>query len=52
MKRLIKGTADGEIVIKNETPRTQGGVHEVIDDVRTGRTAVKGVVEESVDEKK
>jgi hypothetical protein len=47
---LLHGTKDGEIIIKNETPRTQAGVHEVIDNVHTGRTAIKGTVEESVDE--
>ena len=52
VKRLIKGTADGEIIIKNEAPRAKGGVHEVIDNVRSGRTAIKGTVEESVDEGK
>ena len=50
VKRLIKGKADGEIIIKNETPHTSGGVHEVIDSVHTGRTAIKGTVEESIDE--
>ena len=48
---LLHGTKDGEIVIKNETPRASGGVHEVIDNVRSGRTAIKGTVEESIDEK-
>ena len=51
-KKLISGKADGSILIKNESPRTQGGVHEVIDDVHKGRRAVKGSVEESVDEGK
>jgi len=49
---LLHGTKDGEIIIKNEAPRAKGGVHEVIDNVRSGRTAIKGTVEESVDEGK
>ncbi|MDR2729506.1 MAG: hypothetical protein LBB81_01240 [Treponema sp.] len=47
IKRLIHGKADGEIVIKNETPHVSGGVHEVVDNVRIGRSAFKGTVEES-----
>jgi len=50
VKRLIKGKAEGEIVIKNETPYLTGGLHEVVDNVHTGRTAVKGTVEESTKE--
>ena len=33
-KRLIHGHADGELLIKNESPHLTGGVHEVVDDVR------------------
>jgi len=44
---LIHGTKDGEIVIRNESPRTTRGVHEVIDSVRTGRKALKETIEES-----
>jgi hypothetical protein len=50
IKRLIHGKADGEIVIKNETPRMQGGVHEVVDSVRLGRSAFKEKVEGSIAE--
>ena len=32
-KRLMRGKADGEIIVKHETPHATGGVHEVIDDV-------------------
>jgi hypothetical protein len=42
--RLLHGTADGEIVIKNETPRASGGVHEVVDNVHTGHAAVKETI--------
>ena len=34
INRVLHGTADGEIIIKNESPHMVGGVHEVIDDVR------------------
>ena len=33
LKRLEHGTADGEIIAKNVSPQTIGGVHEVIDNV-------------------
>jgi len=46
-KKLIHGKADGEIIIKNETPHQTGGVHEVIDHVHTGRSAFKAIAEES-----
>ena len=32
-KKLLQGKADGEMVIKNESPRVTGGVHEVVEDV-------------------
>jgi len=41
VKALLHGKKDGEIIVKNETPQTTGGVHEVIDDVHKGHTAVK-----------
>jgi hypothetical protein len=41
VKALLHGTKDGEIIIKNEKPTTSGGVHEIIDDVHKGHTAVK-----------
>ena len=49
-KRLIHGTADGEIVIKNEQPHVTAGVHEVVDDVHTGRVAAKATEEIEVDD--
>jgi len=42
---LLHGKKDGEIVIKNERPHVSGGVHEVVDEVHSGRVAVKEVVE-------
>jgi len=41
--KLIHGHADGEIVVKNETPKVSGGKRTVIDEVNTGRIAVKKV---------
>jgi len=49
-KRLIHGKADGEIIIKNESPHISSGVHEVIDNVHTGRSAFKETEQASIDE--
>ena len=38
-KRLIHGKADGEMVIKNESPHVSSGVHEVVDDVHKAQRA-------------
>jgi hypothetical protein len=46
VKKLLTGKADGEIIIKNEAPKTTGGVHEVIDKVQSGRSSVRKTVEE------
>ena len=32
-KRLIKGKADGEMLVEHESPHISGGVHTVVDDV-------------------
>jgi hypothetical protein len=50
IKRLLHGTADGEIIIENESPKVTGGVHKVIDNVHTGRTAFKETEEAVIDE--
>jgi len=47
VKKLLHGKADGRIVIENESPRQlvgddDGGVHEVIDDMHSGRSAFIG----------
>jgi len=47
VKALLHGKKDGEIIIKNESPHTSGGVHEVIDDVHKGHVAVKETFEEN-----
>jgi len=49
-KRLIHGKADGEIVIKNEAPHITEGVHKVIDNVHTGRSAFRETAEAEIDE--
>jgi|GEM_PF-1624236 len=48
-KRLVHGTADGEIVVKNESPHVSGGVHEVVDDVQTGRKRKREVRSEELE---
>jgi hypothetical protein len=41
-RKLIEGRADGEMLIKNVKPHSEGGVHEVIDELH------KGHVEEEI----
>jgi hypothetical protein len=41
VKALERGTKDGKIVIENIKPHMTGGVHKVVDDIRTGHTAIK-----------
>ena len=36
-RALLRGTKDGEIVVKNESHRMTGGLREVVDDVRAKR---------------
>ena len=48
-KKLLHGKADGEIVIKNESPQVTRGKRTVVDNVRKGRSAFKGTVEESAE---
>jgi hypothetical protein len=47
VKQLLHGKADGEIIVKNESPHLGGGLHEVIDHVHKGRSAFKGTIEEN-----
>jgi len=49
-KKLLHGKADGEIVIKNESPKVKGGVRKVVDNVRKGRASVKKTAEAKVSE--
>jgi hypothetical protein len=46
-KKLLHGKADGEIVIKNESPDVTGGKRKVIDNVRKGKTKIKETAEGS-----
>ena len=48
--KLIHGKADGKIEIVNERPQFSGGARKVVDDVHTGRSAIKESAEVSVDE--
>ena len=41
VKKLLHGKADGEIIIKNESPRASGGKRTVVDNVRKGRAKKK-----------
>jgi hypothetical protein len=43
VKALLKGTKDGEIIIKNERPTTSGGKRTIVDEVHKGKIAVKKV---------
>jgi len=45
LKALLHGKKDGEIIIRNERPHMVGGKHEVIDEVHSGRAAVKEVIQ-------
>jgi hypothetical protein len=44
---LLHGKKEGEIIVKNVKPTTSGGVHEVIDEVHKGHTAIKETFEEN-----
>ena len=48
-KRLVHGKADGEIIIKNESPKMTEGVHKVVDNVHKNKAVIKESVEEEVD---
>jgi hypothetical protein len=41
MNALMKGKKDGEIIIRNISPKITGGTHEVIDETFTGRASFK-----------
>jgi len=45
LRALLHGKKDGQIIIKNERPHMVGGKHEIIDEVHSGRAAVKEVIE-------
>jgi hypothetical protein len=52
VKKLIHGTADGEIVISNEASHITGGFHKVVDNVHTGHSAFKESEQAEIDEGK
>jgi hypothetical protein len=47
---LVRGHKDGEIIVRNETPRAQGGVRTVIDDVHKNHGAIKETGEAEINE--
>jgi hypothetical protein len=50
IKRLLHGTADGEVIIENVSPKVSGGVHRVVDNVHKGKTVYKETEEAVIDE--
>jgi len=50
VKKLLHGKADGEIVIKNVSPKVSGGVHKIVDNVRKGRAKIKETTKEEIGE--
>jgi hypothetical protein len=46
--KLLHGKADGEIVIKNESPHVTIGKRKIIDSVRKGKTKIKETAEAGV----
>jgi hypothetical protein len=49
-KRLVHGKADGEIIVKNESPKMTEGVHKIVDDVHKNRAVIKESADVEVDE--
>jgi hypothetical protein len=47
---LMKGTKDGEVIIKNVKPKTTGGTHEVIDETFKDKASFKETDEGSFKE--
>jgi hypothetical protein len=47
---LLHGTADGKMLIENETPKTTKGVRKVVDEVSRGRAAIKETVQAEIKE--
>jgi len=47
---LEKGKKDGEIVIKNVSPKTKGGKREVIDETFKDSARFKGTVDGDIEE--
>ena len=47
---LIHGTADGKIVVENESPKVTKGARKVVDEVSRGRAAIKESAEAEIKE--
>ena len=47
---LLNGTADGKIVVENETPKVTKGTRKVVDEVSKGRAAIKESAEAEIKE--
>jgi len=45
---LIHGTADGKMLIENESPKTTKGVRKVVDEVSRGRAAIKESIQAEI----
>jgi hypothetical protein len=49
-KALMKGTKDGEIIIKNERPKTVGGKRTIVDETRKDKVAIRRSDDAEVEE--
>ena len=49
-KAIIKGTADGEMIIRNEHPHAAGGIHEVIDETHKNTKHFKATEEGDIED--
>jgi len=47
---LLKGTKDGEVIVKNIKPKTTGGTHEVIDETFKDSSTFKDSIEGNIKE--
>jgi hypothetical protein len=47
---LMKGTKDGEVIVKNVRPKTTGGAHEVIDETFKSSASFKDTEEGRINE--
>jgi hypothetical protein len=47
---LLHGTADGKIVVENETPKVTKGARKIVDEVSKGRKAIKESAEAEIKE--
>jgi hypothetical protein len=47
---LLHGTKDGELIVKNESPRTTGGKREVIDETHKEQSSIRETKERDIDD--